>query len=135
MGNVAISGSLQGGPPTGGNSFPGAQFQTPLKLSVDPKAFQSASGILTRVISSIGVFVPLAAVGAAADVVRANFVYVRADGDYQLRITQDDGAAGTTVATVQCRGLFMFECPDNLAVVLLEFAGSGTIEYFASGPS
>lgn len=135
MGQVQISGTLQGGPPTGGNVFPAAQFITPLTLSSSPKSFQSASGILTKLLSDTGTFVELSAIGTGKDVPRANTVYIRADGDFQLRITQDDGTLnpGTPVVIV-CKGLFVMEVPDNRAILLLEVAASCKLEYFASGP-
>jgi hypothetical protein len=134
MGQISVSGTLQGGPPAGGDIFPSAQFITPLRLSQSPKGFQSASGILTRSLTDPNVFVVLTAVGPAADVPKANFVYIRAESDYKLRITQDDGLGGTVVRLVNVRGLFMSEFPDNQQVVLLEASGSTKLEYFASGP-
>lgn len=134
MGQVSVNGTLQGGPPAGGdNVFPAAQFLTPIKLSQNPKGFQSASGILTRSLNDAAAFVALSAVGTGEDVPRANFMYLRAESDYQLRLTQDDGAGGTIITTTQHRGLFMSEFPDARAVVLIEIAGSTKIEYFASG--
>jgi hypothetical protein len=136
MGQINLSGSLSGGPAVGGeNTFPAAQFITPLKLSSNHKSFTAGSGLLTRQLSDDAVFVPLAALGAAGDVTRANFLYLRANGDYQLRITQDDGVGGTTVQTLQCRGLFVCEFPDALAAVLVEVAADATIEYLVSGPA
>lgn len=134
MGQVSLSGTLSGGPPTGGNTFPAAQFITPLTLSQSPKGFQSATGVLTRILNDSVTFVTLSAVGAGADVPRANFLYIRAESDFQLRITQDDGGGGTTVSVVQCRGIFMMESPDTLAITLIEVAASTKLEYFASGP-
>lgn len=133
MGQVSLSGTLQGGPPSGGNIFPAAQFITPLNLSQTPKGFQSATGVLTRTLSDSGTFVALSAVGATADVPKANFLYIRAESDFRLRVTQDDGSGGSTIATLECRGLFMMEAPDNLAITLIEVAASTKLEYFASG--
>lgn len=134
MGQLIVTGNLQGGPPIAGDgTFPASQFNTPLRLSQSPKLWQSASGVLTRLLSNAVVFTVLPAVGAAGDVPRANFLYARADGAYQLRLTQDDGAGGTTVQTLQCQGLFMAEFPDARALVQVEVAATGKLEYFASG--
>lgn len=133
MGIITVSGTLFGGPQSGGETFPAAQFSTPLRLSSPNKGFQNASGILTRVLTNPAVFVAIPAVGTGGDITRANFLYVRSDGDYQLRLTQDDGAGGTTVTTIQCRGLFVTETPDSLAIVGVEIASSSKIELLASG--
>lgn len=135
MGNISVSGQLLGGPSSAGGDgvFPAAQFNTPLSLSSASKLFNSATGVLTRNFSDANAFVQLGSI--PADVPRANFLYVRAAGAYQLRLTQDDGASGTTVATIQCYGLFMAEFPDTLAVTLVEIAANGKVEYLASGPA
>jgi hypothetical protein len=133
MGQISVSGTLLGGPPTGGTVFPAAQFQTPLGLSQSPKGFQVASGILTRILTDASVFVVLSAVGLTRDVPKANFIYIRAESDFDLRVTQDDGLGGSTVSTSHHRGLYMAEFPDNKAVTLLEVAASTKLEYFASG--
>lgn len=132
MGTVSISGSLTGGPGSSGG-FPASTFNTPISLATGSKLFQHATGVLTRIISSPAAFVALSAVGAANDVPKADTLYLRADADVDLRITQDDGAGGSTVLTLPVRGLFVMETPTNKMITLLEVQGSGKLEYFASG--
>lgn len=111
---------------------PQATFKTPLKLNSTNKSFVSATGVLVRQVSSSAGFVVLS-VGTGSDVPRANFFYIRGRGNFQLRLTQDDGAGGTTVATLQCNGLFVAEFPETLALTQAEVSGSGAFEYLASG--
>lgn len=133
-GVVTLDGSLSGGPPNSvADGFSGAQFITQLRLSVSPKSFQSASGILTRTLSNAATFVLLSVVGTSREVPKANFLYIRADGDFQLRITQDDGNGGSTVTTSQQTGLYLAEFPSSKLVTQVEIAANGKVEYFASG--
>lgn len=133
MGQIVLSGNLQGGPPAGGDTFPSAEFRTALKLSSSPKGFQQATGILTRLFTDPATFVAIGSI--PADVPRVNFLYIRCDGNFQLRLTQDDGSGGDVVYTMQCRGLFLSEFPDANFVKLVEIAASGKIEYLASSAS
>lgn len=135
MGSIVVQGSLQGGPPGGGDVFPAATFNTPLRTAQSPKGFQSASGILKRTVSSPGAFIALSAVGVGQDVPQADFFYLRSDGALQLRLTNDDGVGGTTVQIVQVFGLFIVEFPNTLQLQLAEVQGNAQIEYFASGPA
>jgi hypothetical protein len=77
--------------------------------------------------------VEMSAVGSGRDVPKANLLMVKAEGTFQLRITQDDGLGGSVVSTIQCGSLFILETPDTLAVTLVEIASSTRVEYFASG--
>lgn len=135
MGQIVISGNLVGGPPAGSSSFPTAQFSASLALSSNPKQFQYATGVLTRVLSDAATFVELGAVGTGKDVPAANFLYIKVNGDFQLRLTQDDGAGGSDVRTTQHRGLFIAEFPDTRKLLKVEIAASATLEYAASGPA
>lgn len=134
MGQVSISGALQGGP-TGVSeaAFPAASILVPMKLSTDPKGFQQASGVLTRVLSDANVFVELGPIGR--DVPRVNFLYVKGGGDYRLRLTFDDGMGGDVVVTSDQTGFYMAEFPTTRFVKKVEIAAAITIEYFASGNS
>lgn len=134
MGQLSVSGSLQGGPAGSGDTFPAAKFITPLKMSTEPKGFQRASGILTRLFDDAATFVECSAVGTGRDVPRANTLYMKGSGDYDVRLTQEDGSGGSTTVIVPCHGLVILEFPDTKALTLLEVRASTTIEYFASGP-
>lgn len=134
MGQVSLTGTLQGGPPTGGSVFPSSSFTTQVGLSQNPKSFQVATGVLTRLLSDTATFVEMTAVGVGRDVPKANFLYIRAESDYDLRITQDNGQGGSTVSTSHHRGVYVSEFPDSRLVTLVEIAASTKLEYFASGP-
>jgi len=73
--------------------------------------------------------------GPAQAVTQANFFYFKSSSAVNLRLTFDDGAGGTTTATVQVSGLFITEVNNSLPLELVEVQGSATVEYFASGPS
>lgn len=133
MGSVSLQGALIGGP-GGAGGFPASMFNTPISLSSGAKLFGNATGVLTRTVASPGAFLALGSIGANADVPKANTLYLRADGDLDLRITQDDGTGGSTVIVVPIRGLFLMETPTAKQITLLEVRGSGLLEYFASGP-
>ncbi len=132
MGQVSLSGALQGGPAGAAeSSFPAASLLIPLKLSADPKGFQQASGVLTRVLTDANVFVELGPVGR--DVPRANLLYIKASGNYRLRLTFDNGMGGDVVVTSDQTGFYLAEYPATLFVKKVEVAAAATIEYFASG--
>lgn len=133
MGQVTLSGTLQGLASSSSDAFLGSQFSTTIKLRTGSKGFVSASGILSRTLSNASAFVEMSAVGDGRDVPRANLLFMKGDSRFQVRITQDDGASGVTVSTIQCEGLLILEVPDNYAITLLEIAASTKIEYFASG--
>ena len=132
MGQISVSGSLTGNPNQGG-TFPSATFAATLGLLNGDKLFNAATGVLQRTVNSAAAFVPLSAIGASADVESADFLYIRSDSSFSVRITQGDGAGGTTIQTVQVQGLFILEAPTNKLITLVEVQGTGTIEYLASG--
>lgn len=133
-GIVTLEGSLSGGPPLAvADEFAGAQFATQLRLSVSPKSYTNASGILARTFTNPSVYVTLGVVGADREVPKANFLYFRAPGDFGLRITQDDGLGGSVVHTSQHTGLYLAEFPASKLVTQVEIAANGQVEYFASG--
>jgi hypothetical protein len=134
MGEIALSGALSGGPPAGaGATFPSARFNVELSTRETKKQFGVATGVLTRVLSSPSAFVTLDGVGAAATVTQGDFLYFKCDGQLDLRLTQDDGASGTTVQVVPVHGIVILEFPSTKALELLEAQGSGKIEYLVSG--
>lgn len=127
MGTVNVSGSLICGPSSGSESFPSSQFVAQLQLSSSPKGFQTASGMLTRTFTDANSYV------AVGDVPRINFLYARSEGDFSLRLTQEDGDGGSIQRTLWIRGLCVLEFPDQMAT-LIEIASASRVEFFISGP-
>lgn len=136
MGQLNLSGALIGGPPSGGETFPGATFSVPLRLRTDPKGFNSATGVLQRQIATApGVYVTFGEVGTGASVPKANTLYMKSNGPVLVRLTTDDGLGGSVVAIVPLNGAMLVEFDDTKFLKLLEASGSALVEYFASGQS
>lgn len=134
MGQVSLAGGLVAGPPGAGEgTFPGTNVNTPLAFQTDPKAFQNASGMLTRVLTNDAVFVELGPVGR--DVPRVNTLYIKGNGSYQLRVTFDQTPDPDLVVTLPVQGLHISEYQDAQYVKKVEVAGELSIEYFVSGPT
>lgn len=135
MGQVSLSGVLTAGPTgTGDAVFPAATFTTPLGLlNGTAKQFGVATGILTRNLNSTGAFVTLDGVGAAATVTQGSFLYFKADGAIDLRITTDDGAGGQDVVVVPVHGLAILEFSTTKPLELLEAQGAARLEYLVAG--
>lgn len=137
MGRVNVTGVVEGGPDSAAAGvFPSARFTAPLALrDTSGKSFDAATGVLTRTINSPSAFVPLDGVGPNATVTQGNFLYLKSDGQLDIRITHDDGSGGQTVVIVPVHGVFIQEFPTTKSLELLEAQGSGKIEYLVTGPS
>jgi hypothetical protein len=133
MGQVQLQGALIGGPPSGGEVFPAALFNVPLKLRTDPKGFGAATGILQRTITSAVAYVQLADVGANGTVTQANTLYLKSAGPIDVRLTCDDGVGGNVVSEYQQDGMSLLEFSDVKFLKMVEVRGSAQIEFFASG--
>jgi len=135
MGQISISGALEGGPPAGAETFPASKFLTPLSLRESAKQFGVATGVLTRNLQvAAPAFATLDGVGPAATVTQGDFLYFKCDGQLVLRLTTDDGGGGQDVQTVPVHGLAVLEFPTTRPLELLEAQGTGKIEYLVSGP-
>lgn len=137
MGQVAINGTILGGPVLVGSGFPQAIFTTTLATSPNPKPFSSASGVLTQRVSQAAPgFLTLGGVGPSAAVTRGDLLYLRSDAQLLLRISQVDplNPAGPALAReMYVSGLVVLEFPSSSPLVLLEAQGSATIEYLITG--
>lgn len=137
MGNVAVTGTILGGPPQIGSGFPQAIFTTTLATTPNPKPFSAATGVLTRRVAQAGPgFLTLSGVGALDTVVRGDFLYLRCDSQLLLRLTQTDPlnpSGDPLVRELYVSGLVVLEFPPSSPLVLLEAQGSATIEYAITG--
>lgn len=137
MGQVAISGTYQGGPVQVGAGFPQAIFTTPLSTSVSPKPFSEASGVMQRRVAVASpAFVVLQGVGPTDTVVRGDLLYLRCDAGLILRLSNQDPLAPLgppLVVTIPVMGLVILEFPASSPLVLLEAQGSATVEYAITG--
>lgn len=139
MGQLAISGTVLGGPVTVGAAygFPQSLFTTQLATTPNPKPFSAASGVLTRRVSTVSPsFATLTGVGANDTVQRGDTLYLRSDSQLLLRLSQLDPLNPTGPALVRevyVQGLFIVEFPQSSPLVLLEAQGSATIEYLVTG--
>lgn len=136
MGTVSVQGSLLAGPVSVGASFPSASLQEQLSLLNNPKAYQAATGILSRRIASPSGFLALPTVGSAGDVTRGDTLYAKCDGPLILRITQDDGSGSPgDPVDLPIQGLFMMEFPSTQPLLALSVKGNANLVYFVSGPA
>lgn len=136
MGQVAISGTVLGGPVQVGAGFPQAIFTTNLGTSPSPKPFSAASGVLTRRVNQAAPgFLVLSGVGPTDTVVRGDLLYMRTDSQLLLRLSQTDplNPLVTLVRELYVSGLVVVEFPPSSPLVLLEAQGSATIEYLITG--
>ncbi len=135
MGQTRLDASLQAGPPNAGESvFPGTTASIPINLSPNPKSWQHATGVLTRVVNVASPsYLALDGVGATATVTECNLLYFRSGAPLILRITQTISGVGSVVTEHKVNGLFIWEPPEAEPITLLEVQGNGTIEYFAQG--
>jgi hypothetical protein len=137
VGQVAINGTLIGGPVQVGAGFPQAIFTTPLQTSVSPKPFSAASGVMQRRIAVAAPgFVDLQAAGPFVAVQRADLLYLRCDAQLILRLSNQDPLnplGPPLVVLLPVSGLVIIEFPASSPLVLLEAQGSATVEYAASG--
>jgi hypothetical protein len=135
MGQTRLDASLSAGPPNAGESvFPGTTANIPINLTPNPKTWQHATGVLTRVVSVASpAFLALDGVGATATVTECGYLYFRSSSPLLLRVSQNIAGVGVTTTLHRVHGLFMWEPPASEPIVLLEVQGNGTIEYFAQG--
>ena len=136
MGQVAISGTVLGGPVQVGAGFPQAIFTTNLGTSPTPKPFSAASGVLTRRVNVAAPgFQTLSGVGPTDAVVRGDLLYLRSDSQLLIRISQTDplNPLNTLLREIYIAGLVVLEFPSSSPLVLLEAQGSATIEYLITG--
>jgi hypothetical protein len=135
MGAVTLAGSITGGPPSGGSSFPGSTFNDQIAFPSGPRSFSAATGMIQRSINSPSAFVPLGGVGPTGDVTTADFLYLVTNGSLDVRITAQNGSGGFTTAVVSvANGPLILPVSPNKLITLVEVQGSATIEYLASGP-
>jgi len=135
MGQVRIDGALLAGPPQGGDVFPSALMNVPLRLRTSPKGFGSATGILHRTIMSNGPteYVTLADIGDGSTVERATLLYLKSSGPLDVRLTCDDGLGGNIVSEYQQDGFSLLEFTESKHLKRVELRGSAQIEFFACG--
>jgi hypothetical protein len=137
MGQVAINGTILGGPVSPGAGFPQAIFTAVLATTPSPKPFSAASGVLTRRVNQAAPgFLTLSGVGPADAVVRGDTFYLRSDSQLLLRLSQTDPlnpSGPALVRDVYVSGLCIIEFPASSPLVLLEAQGSATIEYLITG--
>jgi hypothetical protein len=139
MGQLAISGTVIGGPVTVGAAFgfPQAMFTTQLATTPSPKPFSAASGVLTRRLATVPpTWATLTGVGPTDTVQRGDTLYLRSDSQVLLRLSQVDPlnpSGPALVRQVYVQGLFICEFPQSSLLVLLEAQGSATIEYLITG--
>lgn len=138
MGVVTLDGSISIGPASsGGNTFPSSTETVAIQTTPNPKQSSVATGTLVRNLSIPSpAWQVLSGVGANDTVTRCDFLYFRSNAPVQLRLTMEDPANPTgpaIVSIVPVQGLLVHEFPNPGCLKLLEFQGSATVEYMASG--
>jgi hypothetical protein len=134
MGQTQLDATLSAGPQNAGESvFPGTTANIPINLSPNPKQWQHATGVLTRTINVASpAWLALGEVGPTGTVSEGNLVYIRGNGPFSVRTTQDT-PSGAVVCEHKTNGLFIWELPESEPLTLLEVQGNATIEYFVQG--
>jgi hypothetical protein len=138
MGQLTLSGQLQGGAPNGSDLNQGRMLDVivlALRGGNTAKPFNAATGTIQRPVNSPSSFITLSGIGTGDTVTHADTLYFFAYSQVTLRLTTDDGAGGDVVAVLPCDGLYVMEFPSAKFLKLLEIEGSANVEYFASGSS
>ncbi len=134
MGVAQLTGRLTAGPPSSGSGvFPTSLFSDDVQLGTAGKSFQASGSSVSRTISSPSSFVAIGDVGSTGDVTRADFLYLRSDGELTVELTTDDGSGGDVVAVVPTFGLLVIEFQSAKYLKGLRVKGSARISYFVSG--
>jgi hypothetical protein len=131
VGQLTADGAITGQPPTASDGFQSATFTARLKLSQTPKSYGGATGTLAMSLASPSAFVTLP---ISPMVQQGDTLYLRSSDNVDVRITTDDGAGGSVVATFPCIGLLVMEFQATKFLKLLEVQGTTTLEYAVTGP-
>lgn len=134
MSTVQISGSFTSSPPTAGEGgFPSGSTSIDLAFvsGSTGKPAPAQTGVQQRVLASPSAYVTLRGVGTSDAVPRADTLVLRTMVAMLVRFTLYD----TSTAIVPVKGLMVVEFDPANALTLVEAKGSGTIEWFASGPA
>lgn len=119
----------------GGCAGANGNLSIALALSQCSKSAAASVYVPSRLVSSPSAFVTLGEIGATATVKQGDTFFLQTNAPIELRLTNDDGAGGTTVQIVQVAGLFFCEFPAAKPLELVEVKGSATVMYVASGSS
>lgn len=130
---VSLDGSLLAGPSkSSDHGFPSGMVNASFTLKPSTKP-APVSVYDVRNLQSPGSFATLRGVGSGESVQQANLLYLRTEAAMTFRVTFDDGAGGSVVASYPVDGLFIVEAPVSRFIKLVEAQGVGVVEYFASG--
>jgi hypothetical protein len=129
--SVQLSGTLIASPSaTSDTSFPAGTDNIPFNLNPPAKVYNVSTGNVVA-INSPSAFVAIPGIGAApGPVTQGQLLYVRSIGPMQIRKTY--GAFGV-VGPEPFSGLHIIESDPSNPLTLLEFKGSGTIEFWSCG--
>lgn len=136
MGQISLTGALTGGPPSASSyAVPSSTFNLSLFFQGGTRQYQSATGILQRTINSPNAFAALSGIGAANDVVKADFFIINSAGPVDVQVVADDGNGGSTTQVISCSGgPTMISARAEKLITAIGVKGTAQIEYFASGP-
>lgn len=136
MGQIQLSGALVAGPPGGSSPCRDRSILNValgLKGGAGCKSYAVATGMIQLTLANMS-YQTLPGVGAAPGVTQADTLYIFAGAPMLIRLTIFQ-AAGDIVSVFPLDGLLIHEFTASTGYLkLIEALGSGTIEYFASGP-
>lgn len=131
---VTLKGKLLAGPPkVSCDKFPSALVNAEFELS-PPNKQATRSAYHLRQVTSSSTFFELDGVGPTESVTQGSFLYMRTNGTMLFRLTTNDPNGSPVVSVIPVSGLMVIEFPSPNYLSLLEAQGSGTVEYFVSGP-
>lgn len=117
-------------------TIPSGTIQVPLAPSPNPKPSAKQARGYKSSASAYGTFVALSGVGAGDNVATADTLWMRSDAPLQVQLTvQTLGGSGTTTIVVPLYGTMLLEFPQGGYLVGIQVAGTGDLEYVASGPT
>jgi hypothetical protein len=117
-------------------SVPGGTDQVPLALSPNPKPSAKRANGNKFSSSTYGTYVAVTGIGASDNVTTCDTLLVVSDAPIALQLTlQNLGGSGTITSIVPIQGMQLFQFPPGGYLVGLAAAGSGNLEYLASGPA
>jgi hypothetical protein len=132
---TAVVGTTTSVSPQG--TVPAGTDQIPLVLTPNPKPSAKRANGNKLSTSAYGTFVAVSGIGATDNVQTADTLLVTTDAPLQLQLTLQNlaaGGVGTVTSVVSVYGTQLFQFPPAGLLVGLAAAGSGNLEYLASGP-
>lgn len=132
---TTLQGTLRAGPSSSScsGSFPSGLVNVTFESSPARKS-TPVSCYHVRAVNSPASYAALAGIGTNETVTQALILYLKTSGPMLVRITTEE-TPDDVVSVIPVDGLMILEFQAARYLKLVEVQGSGTVEYFAGGPT